>query len=151
MTESSLAVPDTYPFLFSYCHLVILSSCSRRLAESNLARRMQKHFQRRHQAVRPPAVDELPAAAGHCLAFERVAEQVLNGQANRLSRNTLMPAETGACALFLKALRRRPMGFRLDNQQLRHADTGQLQGPGVSASDCEMAARDARRYLRRLK
>ena len=38
---------------------------------------MEKHFQRRHQAVRTAAIDQLPPATGHRLAFQRIAEQVV--------------------------------------------------------------------------
>src|SRR5947208_2659875 len=66
---------------------------SRGFTDFTTAGGVEQDFDRRHEAVGTAGVDELASAAGHRLALQVIAHQILDGLADALRGHVFVPAE----------------------------------------------------------
>src|SRR5581483_2492322 len=121
------------------------------VGSSHLFAGVEHQFQGDDGPIGAAAVDEFAAAAGHGLAFERIAEQVLNGGADGLRRDILVPAQAGGGTFLFEPLGVGPVAFVLQDHELGHADARQLQRPAAAAGEGKVAADDTGGDLGRLQ
>lgn len=95
--------------------------------------RMKHDFQRRDEAIRAAGVNELPAATGHRLTLQGITEKRGYCVAYRGWGNIVVRAQARGTAFFLQSLRGGPILFGLNDQELWHANTCELQRPAGAA------------------